>query len=358
MTTLVHAPDAATQSTSAELHVHLRGRRDVRVRARRRPVRPVHLAVRLHRPRRTARTPSRCARPTPRATRRIRRSSTPGRSTASRRRRRSTTAPAALTNSGTARFEFSSEAGATFQCSIDAGALDAVRVAEGPVRPARRPAHLRRARGRRGRQRRHEPGQPRWTIERVAPETTITSGPASLIRSTSASFEFTSEPGVEYECSLDERRVRGVRLARLVHRPRRRRPHVQGPLDGRGRQRRPDAGGERLDDRPRARRDRRRPAPANPTNSTSASLYFSSNEAGISYECSLDGSGYSSCSSPAEYTDLAAGTRTSSASAAWTPSAPESPPSTPGRSTRRPRRRSTSSSPRCRHRTTRPRARA
>ena len=42
-----------------------------------------------------------------------------------------------------------------------------------------------------------------WTVERVEPETTITVGPASRIRSTSAAFEFTSEPGVAYECSLD-----------------------------------------------------------------------------------------------------------------------------------------------------------
>ena len=47
--------------------------------------------------------------------------------------------------------------------------------------------------------------------------------------------------------------------------------------------------------------------PADPTNSTSASLSFSSNEVGVSYECSLDDSGYGSCISPALYTGLATG---------------------------------------------------
>ena len=51
-------------------------------------------------------------------------------------------------------------------------------------------------------------------------------------------------------------------------------------------------------------------APANPTNATAASFEFSSNEAGSSFECQLDGGGYSACSSPKSYTGLADGSHT------------------------------------------------
>ena len=51
-------------------------------------------------------------------------------------------------------------------------------------------------------------------------------------------------------------------------------------------------------------------APANPTNATGASFEFSSNEAGSSFECQLDGGGYSACSSPKSYTGLADGSHT------------------------------------------------
>src|SRR5918999_6347788 len=112
-------------------------------------------------------------------------------------------APAALTNSGTARFEFSSEAGASFQCSVDAGTLydrespvTLFNLLDGPhtfvVRAVDAAGNADTS-----------PVSHAWTIERVTPETTITSGPGSLVRSTSASFDFTSEPGVSYECKLD-----------------------------------------------------------------------------------------------------------------------------------------------------------
>ncbi len=45
-----------------------------------------------------------------------------------------------------------------------------------------------------------------WTVDLTPPETKIVSGPASLTRETSATFDFdvvTPEPGVTYECKLD-----------------------------------------------------------------------------------------------------------------------------------------------------------
>jgi hypothetical protein len=47
--------------------------------------------------------------------------------------------------------------------------------------------------------------------------------------------------------------------------------------------------------------------PPDPTNSTSASFVFTSNKPGSTFECHLDGSAFSPCSSPAAYTGLANG---------------------------------------------------
>jgi hypothetical protein len=50
--------------------------------------------------------------------------------------------------------------------------------------------------------------------------------------------------------------------------------------------------------------------PSNPTNSPSASFAFSSNEQGSTFECSLDGAAFGSCTSSKDYTGLADGSHT------------------------------------------------
>jgi hypothetical protein len=48
--------------------------------------------------------------------------------------------------------------------------------------------------------------------------------------------------------------------------------------------------------------------PCEPTNSTSASIAFTSSKADSTFECSLDGAAFSSCTSPQSYTGLSDGT--------------------------------------------------
>jgi hypothetical protein len=82
--------------------------------------------------------------------------------------------------------------------------------------------------------------------------------------------------------------------------------------------------------------------PSGTTTSTSASFTFSSDEAGSTFECALDGGSFSTCSSPKEYsglstgphtfdvraTDLAGNTDQTPASRSWTIAADTTPPDT------------------------------
>lgn len=56
-------------------------------------------------------------------------------------------------------------------------------------------------------------------------------------------------------------------------------------------------------------------APVHPTNSTSANFAFSDTEANVTFKCQLDGTGYSTCTSPKSYTGLTQGPHTFSVKA-------------------------------------------
>src|SRR5205085_2668128 len=50
--------------------------------------------------------------------------------------------------------------------------------------------------------------------------------------------------------------------------------------------------------------------PGDPSNDTAPSFAFSGSESGSSFQCELDGAGFSPCSSPKSYTGLAEGAHT------------------------------------------------
>jgi large repetitive protein len=147
-----------------------------------------------------------------------------------------------------------------------------------------------------------------WTVDTVAPQTTISEGPPATTASASARFEFAaSEPGSSFECSLD-----GAAFSTCSS------PHAYTGLAAGQHELRvqaTDAAGN-ADATPASRTwtvDTAAPqttiteGPPSTTTSTSARFAFAASEPGSSFECSLDGAAFSACTSPREYTGLAVG---------------------------------------------------
>jgi hypothetical protein len=125
----------------------------------------------------------------------------------------------------------------------------------------------------------------------VAPDTTITTAPQLLVRSTQATIAFASEPGARFECSLD-----GSPFAACTS-PVRRSALAQGKhvflvraVDAAGN---PDASAARVawtvdTVAPRTRIKSRSPR----------AVWFTAGERGVRYRCSLDGRRFADCRSP------------------------------------------------------------
>ena len=146
-----------------------------------------------------------------------------------------------------------------------------------------------------------------WTIAAAAPPTpTFDSTPADPSNSTSATFGFSdTQPGVTFDCSLD-----GAAFLACTS------PHsYSGLTDGSHtfavRARDPDGNLSAAQSYTwtvdtTAPNQTITSKPPNPSNSTSPSFSFSSNEP-ATFECSLDGAAFASCTSPQSYTGLADG---------------------------------------------------
>ncbi len=222
------------------------------------------------------------------------------------------TAPPALVNAASATFGFtSSETGSTFECSLDGGPFAAC-VSPISYAALAHGSHTFRVRATDPATNRDPtPAQHTWTVDLVAPDTTIGVKPDDPTNDRRATFTFSStETGSTFECKLDA----GTFAACTS-------PAVYGPLaDGvhafsvRAR----DPAGN-IDATPSSYSwtvDVTGPQttitsfPADPTTSTSASFAFTSSEPGSTFECRLDAASFAPCVSPAAYTGLAEGPHT------------------------------------------------
>jgi hypothetical protein len=150
-----------------------------------------------------------------------------------------------------------------------------------------------------------------WTIDTAPPDTTITSNPSSLSNSSNPSFGFTSTESGSFECSLD-----GAAFA-LCTDPKSYSGVADGAhtfqvraLDPAGN---PDPSpasyGWTIDATPPDTTiGPSQPAPL--TTATGATFDFSSSEAPTTFQCSLDGAVFSSCTSPKTYSALSDGDHT------------------------------------------------
>jgi hypothetical protein len=260
-----------------------------------------------------------------------------------------TSAPSSQTNSRSASIAFgSAEAGATFECRLDAAAFAACTsptvlndLGDGPhtfrVRATDRAGNVDTT-----------PASHTWTVETRAPTTTITSGPPVLAASASAAFALAAdEPVARFECRLDAApsftacpatvtyaqlaqgshtfRARGVDLAANV-----------GPETTRT---------WTIDTIPPDTAITSQPPPT--IDRGDATFDFVATEPASRFECALDGAAFASCASPLVLTELRDGLHTlrvrswdvagnvdsSPASYEWTVSrpAPAPPPAEPDR---------------------------
>lgn len=166
-----------------------------------------------------------------------------------------------------------------------------------------------------------------WTVDKVAPETSMSSGPSGTIANTSAAFEFTSNESGSFICSLDGAAV-GCGSPKAYS------GLGQGPHIFTVRAR--DVAGNE-DPSPASRSwtvDTVGPdttlassGPSGSTTATSATFTFSSAEPGT-FQCAVDGGAFAACTSPYALSGLAVGSHTFSVRALDAIGNPDATPAT------------------------------
>ncbi len=219
--------------------------------------------------------------------------------------------PSGLTNDATPEFAFSSEAGASFECSLDAAAFAAcgsplTQRLPSPTASTRFAVRAVDAAGNAD----ATPASRSFSVDTLEPETTITVAPDELTGDDTPTFALSSgEDGATFECRVDADPFAACSS-----------PHTTAALaDGAHtfEARATDAAGN-TDATPASRAftvDTAAPetaidsGPSSLTSSTTATISFSSTEAG-SFECALDAGSFASCTSPVSLNGLADGAHT------------------------------------------------
>jgi Bacterial Ig-like domain len=149
------------------------------------------------------------------------------------------------------------------------------------------------------------------SLDTTPPETTLDSGPSGTVSSSSTSFAFSSsEPNSTFECSLDGGAFTSCSSPKSY----------TGLSEGSHTfQVRAKDTANNVDPTPASRTwtvDTVAPSvsidsgPSGAVSNTSASFTFSTNDQSATFQCSLDGAAFASCSSPKSYTGLSEGSHT------------------------------------------------
>jgi peptidoglycan/xylan/chitin deacetylase (PgdA/CDA1 family) len=222
-----------------------------------------------------------------------------------------TNGPSGTVASNAASFEFSSDqAGATFECKLDAGAWEACSTPKS-YSGLGSGSHTFSVRAKDGAQNVDaSPATRTWTIDTAPPDTSITTGPSGTIASTTASFAFSaSEEGSSFECKLDAADWEACASPK---------PYA-GLADGAHTfSVRAKDGLGNVDSSPATRTwtvdttaadTSITSGPSGTVRSTSASFGFTATQAG-SFECKLDTGAWAACTSPKAYSGLLNGAHT------------------------------------------------
>ena len=153
------------------------------------------------------------------------------------------------------------------------------------------------------------PASRQWTVDTVAPGTAITSGPAPVVGSATATLGFTStETDSTFQCRLDggawtlcQSPKTHTGLADGTHSFEVRAVDAAGNID-----QSPSTRSWRVDTTPPDTLITS--GPSGSTDNKDASFFFTSSEAGSAFDCRLDGGSWASCSSPKTYNGVGRGT--------------------------------------------------
>ncbi len=222
-----------------------------------------------------------------------------------------TVAPPATDNSTMVTFEFSAnEDNVTFECSLDGRAFATCRSGDsfGPLADGDHTFAVR-AKDRAGNVD-ASPAKHSWDVDTTMPDTTLLSGPPNASPSRLATFTFTSPDagaGAIFECALDNDPFFFCTSPRTYFALREGDHTFQVRVrDGVGNvDPTPATDTWRVDLTPP--RTMITSGPSGSIAATSASFTFTSNEADVTYACSLDGAAFAPCTSPYNATGLAEG---------------------------------------------------
>jgi hypothetical protein len=153
-----------------------------------------------------------------------------------------------------------------------------------------------------------------WSI--VPPTPTITAKPANPTSQTSASFSFTDTlAGVTYVCALDTTTFTACTSPQSYPGPLAQGSHTFQVKAVSGANQSMPASYTWTVDTTAPPTPTITAKPASLSNTTSPSFSFSDTEAGVTYQCQLDGGAYVACANPVSYSGLAQGTHTFSVKA-------------------------------------------